>query len=229
MPPYFYHLLFELYSSENTSAEASGSNDTKTTYSPPPGTDIFSAPLPAHKITSWGGGGEKSERKVYRRTKTDTVHTERPKRRAISFDNASKDDWPHLPDPIDPEHLRSGGTYVNISRAVPPPPPTRDWRFERVCIQSIDMEQNNNQGRPRGKSMTQGTHAGTSSSGPATRGRFIPSDPKNTDVGWGVIHLYRDAQETPGLYDDTASSAGSDGEPFEARSFNFAFSPFHRT
>lgn len=68
--------------------------------------------------------------------------------------------------------------------------------------------------------MTQGTHAGTSSSGPATRGKFIPSDPKNTDVGWGVVHLYRDAQETPGLYDDTASSAGSDVEAVEARSFN---------
>ena len=221
MPPYFYHLAFELYSSENNPAEASSNEDTKTTYLPPPGTDIFSTSLPAHKITSWGG--EKSERKVFRRTKTETLHNERLKRRTISLDIPAKDNWPHLPSPIDPEGyqpLRFGETDVNNSRGVPPLPPTTDWRFERVCIQGIDMEENNSQGRPRGKSMTQGTHAGTSSSGPATRGRFIPSDPKNTDVGWGIIHLYRDAKESPGLYNDTASSAESDGEAVEARSFN---------
>src|SRR5215468_600541 len=102
MPPYFYHLAFELYPSENISVEASAPKDTNAIYLPPPGTDIFSTPLPAHRIASWGG--EKPERKVYRRTKTETTHAERLKRRAISFDNTVKDDWPHLPDPIVAEH-----------------------------------------------------------------------------------------------------------------------------
>lgn len=86
-----------------------------------------------------------------------------------------------------------------------------------MCIQSIDMEEGS---RPRGKSLTQSTHAGTASGGPATRGKFIPSDPKNTDVGWGVVHLYRDVQETPGLYDETSSSAGSDAEIEDPQPFN---------
>ncbi|KZF19220.1 zf-UBP-domain-containing protein, partial [Xylona heveae TC161] len=38
--------------------------------------------------------------------------------------------------------------------------------------------------------------------GPATKARFIPSDPKSTHLGVGVVHLYRDVEETPGLYDD---------------------------
>ncbi|KAK3078807.1 hypothetical protein LTS18_006579, partial [Coniosporium uncinatum] len=32
----------------------------------------------------------------------------------------------------------------------------------------------------------------------------------NTEVGWGVVHLYRQSDETPGLYDDSTSSTGSD-------------------
>ncbi len=47
--------------------------------------------------------------------------------------------------------------------------------------------------------------------GLATRGEFLPSDPKRTDLGWGVIHLYREAKETPAIEDDTSSSTGSEG------------------
>jgi BRCA1-associated protein len=51
--------------------------------------------------------------------------------------------------------------------------------------------------RPHAKSK----HASISG-GLSTKGKFIPSDLKDTEVGWGVVHLYRDGQETPGLYDD---------------------------
>ena len=66
--------------------------------------------------------------------------------------------------------------------------------------------------RARGKSLSHPPHVGASSGGLATKGKFVPSDPKNTEVGWGVVHLYRDGQETPGLYDDAILSEGLDGE-----------------
>ena len=99
-----------------------------------------------------------------------------------------------------------------------------DWRYGAVSVESIDMDRKMAGGggaapgssRPRGKSMnmTQNTSADSSGSGGglATRARFIPADPKNTEIGHGVVHLYRDAEETPGLYDDDdsyASKAGS--------------------
>jgi BRCA1-associated protein len=37
---------------------------------------------------------------------------------------------------------------------------------------------------------------------PHTKGVYVPSNVNETEVGWGVVHLYRDGQETPGLYDD---------------------------
>lgn len=35
--------------------------------------------------------------------------------------------------------------------------------------------------------------------GQATKGRFLPLETKNTEVGWGIIHLYREADETSAL------------------------------
>ena len=35
-----------------------------------------------------------------------------------------------------------------------------------------------------------------------TKGRYIPLDQKTSDSVWGIVHLYRDAQETPYLSED---------------------------
>jgi len=51
--------------------------------------------------------------------------------------------------------------------------------------------------------------------GLTTKGEFIPSDPKNTELGWGVVHLYRDADETPGLYENSADSQASSSMAFD--------------
>lgn len=55
--------------------------------------------------------------------------------------------------------------------------------------------------RTRANHLKHPSHA-PNTGGLATKGKFIPSEPKNTEVGWGVVHLYRDGQETPGLYDE---------------------------
>lgn len=55
--------------------------------------------------------------------------------------------------------------------------------------------------RPHAKSLKHPSHI-PNTGGLATKGKFIPSDLKNTEIGWGVVHLYRDGQETPGLYDE---------------------------
>ena len=215
MPSYFYHLAFELHSSDPESIEQYPSKPAANIYLPPKDTDIFTTPLPVHKIAPWGS--EKPEKSSHRKTRTESDLTDHLKRRTISFEGPSKAEWPSLPtvkkgaEPVRLDIVVDASATIHESSA------PRDWRADAVCIQSIDMEPNN---RPRGKSLTQGTHAGTVSGGQATRGKFIPSDPKNTEVGWGVVHLYRDIQETPGLYDETSSSAGSDGEPEDSQSFN---------
>ncbi|KAI4269959.1 MAG: hypothetical protein L6R38_007277 [Xanthoria sp. 2 TBL-2021] len=42
--------------------------------------------------------------------------------------------------------------------------------------------------------------------GVATKGRFEPINNEENDIGWGVVRLYRDAEETPGLNDEATIS-----------------------
>jgi BRCA1-associated protein len=65
--------------------------------------------------------------------------------------------------------------------------------------------------RPRAKSLKHPAQA-QNTGGLATKGKFIPSDLKDTEVGWGVVHLYRDGQETPGLYDEIEGASNDFNE-----------------
>lgn len=63
-------------------------------------------------------------------------------------------------------------------------------------------------GGPRARSLTLPSHA-PNAGGLATKGKFIPSGLKDTEVGWGVVHLYREGQETPGLYDGSDATSNN--------------------
>jgi BRCA1-associated protein len=90
----------------------------------------------------------------------------------------------------------------------------KDWRFGRVRIESLDMKEivdtklNTNMAstqRPRGESSfgDNGINAGlapeAASVGRVTKARYEVVEGKNTEVGWGIVHLYRDGEETPEL------------------------------
>ncbi|KIV99373.1 uncharacterized protein PV09_08918 [Verruconis gallopava] len=176
---YYYHIVFEL---DRPSNEPNA-------YIPSPGTDVFEADLPAHGVTPLKTAS--NNRPGHRRAHTD-AHG--------GIDHFSTSAvFPLL-----------STSYKTIESRI-----HTDWRYGPISIESIDMDRSlsapGGSSRPRGKSMTQNSSSGGSSSrssggGLATRARFIPADPKNTDIGYGVVHLYRDEEETPGLYDDTYSS-----------------------
>lgn len=89
---------------------------------------------------------------------------------------------------------------------------TPDWRYDRIFMQTIDMAQNaavvtQDRQRERGSQITNGIAA--DSGGSATKGRFQPLNLEEEDLGWGIIRLYRDNEETPGLYNDTFIGKGS--------------------
>lgn len=112
----------------------------------------------------------------------------------------------------------------------------RDWRFGPVRVESLDM------GPLRDRASSASTMAGLSqvmnsgareavpsvkggiNAGPrshTTKARFEPLDMavadgtglKNTELGWGILHLYRDGEETPGL--GTASDISQSPAPVE--------------
>ncbi|KAH4006177.1 hypothetical protein HBI56_023320 [Parastagonospora nodorum] len=197
MPEYFFHLTFELYPSRSSS---------NTAYTPPPQTDIFTSELPAHRKASWGSilpapQVDDSSHKLVSSSR-DAAQLPAPRERLPLTRRFS-----HLTRPSISDHHDSPVPVVK-----PPKRPGhrrtqsfahRDWRFDAISILSIDMSASNGDEltRVHSKSLKHAAQA-QNSGGLATKGKFIPSDLRDTEVGWGVVHLYRDGQETPGLYED---------------------------
>jgi len=202
MPAYFFHVTLELYPSRSSPDK---------TFTPPPHTDIFASELPVHRRASWGSyppaartyssslkpvasGSEASQATTSRErpvTSRRFSHRTRP-----SFSDQHDSPVPVVKPPKRPGHRRTQ-SFAH-----------RDWRFDTISILSIDMHPSHGTelDQPRAKSLkhpSQPPNAG----GLATKGNFVPSDPKDTEVGWGVVHLYRDGQETPGLYDDVEGAS----------------------
>ena len=86
---------------------------------------------------------------------------------------------------------------------------TNDWRAGNISLQSITMlPATNSSSHHKDSSMashiTNGIGAGPS--GLATKGRYEPTDVNENELGWGVVRLYRDSKETPGLHDVVSTS-----------------------
>ncbi len=89
-----------------------------------------------------------------------------------------------------------------------------DWRYDRIAVQSIDMAQIGGAEKHGNKEEHHGhinNGIGAGPGGLATKGRYEPLDLEQDDMGWGIVRLYRDAEETPGLYDDVLVSKGPKG------------------
>ena len=92
------------------------------------------------------------------------------------------------------------------------PGPRQDWRSGRISVHSIDMGPSRARtSPPRGPAADGALRGGgtleTGVDATATKGRFVSLATQETDLGWGVVHLYRDGEEMPGLYDDGDDSA----------------------
>lgn len=80
-----------------------------------------------------------------------------------------------------------------------------DWRYGNISMQNINMAPATlgKGGEDSTANLTNGISAGPG--GLATKGRYEPLDPQQEKLGWGVVRLYRDSEETPGLYDEPES------------------------
>lgn len=276
MPPYYYHLKFELYATPDPTAaphaRSSSSSSSKTRldaddiWIPAPGASIFDD-LPSHPARSrdrtpatqrWVDGaydGHDDERTSYAAAAGDTRVIDCGARRGrrthdTTEGNGEADDT--APDGIDSgeHHHRSGTTYpvrlrqaqAQRARAERSPPPrvadgigaekaVGDWRFGRVRIESFDRAVGEDVMAAAGRAAAaaaaqegEGAAATPAASlgpnlggmGLATKGRYEPLRTKNTEAGWGVVHLYREGEEASALrewvVDGGEGGEGSAGE-----------------
>ena len=127
----------------------------------------------------------------------------------------------HVPGPLRSTSGTQGGLRTNIqvgsgnrqeNRGAESAPRTtaHDWRYDKISVQSIDMlpagQTANSSSRVNGQ-ISNGIGAG--SGGLATKGRYEASELEDTELGWGIVHLFRDAEETPGLNEDITPTRSS--------------------
>lgn len=216
MPSYFYHLKFELYPyASPAKAFTKQTKPDKKVWLPPPGTHIFdTASWPKHSPfkelqewatqpegdSSYGGrinqAAEKVESGVSQPGSSGVIDCGPSRAVVTEHTNTSK---------------QSGTIAPQNSTLLPGDQETavRDWRYSAVSVEGVDMASTDRPGRPKRGESSAGAEtrpteleselATPDNVGRVTKARFEPVNRKNTEVGWGIVHLYRDGEETFGL------------------------------
>ncbi|KAL9601946.1 MAG: hypothetical protein Q9219_002170 [cf. Caloplaca sp. 3 TL-2023] len=114
------------------------------------------------------------------------------------------------------------------ARAIHASLPAKDWRYDRIKTQNISMIPTVTGGSQLDSAQSTSRIANdivAGHGGHATKGRFEPLNSDEKNLGWGIVRLFRDAEETPGLYDDTPQnkSKGSRGIPRTAKGEELGF------
>ncbi|RYP20306.1 hypothetical protein DL765_002869 [Monosporascus sp. GIB2] len=219
MPSYFFHLKFELYPTSHPTSATTGNKETaqqggESVWLPEKGLGIFDN-LPAHPR-------EHSPHPRHQQSQTKDRHSH-PKQAPASISPKSEKiidcGSPRPPKACDGDRniVRLGGPqHRQRTLSFPPPqsyaainPQTavKDWRFGRLRIESIDASSYGvdagNEADMAGdsKSVAAAAAVGPSmgAAGKATKAKYMPLATKNTEIGWGVVHLYREGDDTPEL------------------------------
>lgn len=230
MPSYFYHLKFELYSTPDPSSDAgvvaTESCSRSGLWLPPAGASIFDD-LPAHPTKGKGSSFAFNRSHSFQAESRTNLSTAKPAPLAHAK--------PANPNVIDcgaprvPEQEANGRTYEIVTerqwrqrtRSLPPPPSTAaltpetasaDWRFGKVSVETIDVGWD--MARDGGASAAPSLGPSYGGAGTANKAECLLLQSKNTELGWGVVHFYREGDETPALKDvdheDVGEGAGDE-------------------
>ena len=194
---------------------------------PPPGTDIFTSNFPIHtqpSLKEQPGRRNRARGDISRKASNTQVEVS-SKTKSRIFDcgpsRAHEDTTATRNSTSAGSFSGSQGELQTHSKEHTAELAVRDWRFGPVRVESLDMgplrdrasstsimaglTQVMNSGAREAMPSAKGINAGPRSH--TTKARFEPLDAgvadgtglKNTELGWGIVHLYRDGEKTPGL------------------------------
>lgn len=217
MPSYHYHLKFELYPCPDPAASGASkaSQTTREIWLPPTDASVFDD-LPSHPRpkppTAEGDGLLRAHPRPPPDSAPGAIRDsvpQVPKRRVIDCGA------PRAPIQDDRRNVEvlSEAQWLERTRALPPPrsdcaiaPQTavKDWRFGRVSIETVDPAacadaMSAEAASKVGPSAAPSLEPSFGGVGTATRAEFLPRETKNTELGWGVVHFYRDGEESSPL------------------------------
>ncbi|PWY87694.1 RING and UBP finger domain protein [Aspergillus heteromorphus CBS 117.55] len=194
MPSYFYHLAIELFARPQSDLKGACPGVDKHATTSLSFDSACEALLPFQKRSRHSSWANRSSR-----------HQSNGKNhRALQNppEPRSADTPSPTPDTTTPHLYTSSPTSASLFE--------KDSRFDKVSIECIDMipsEQDSAATKRTGwrdpRDNPVATGIGTDIlGGLRTKGKYIPLDQSTSASVWGIVHLYRDAQETPFLIED---------------------------
>ncbi|KAK3995880.1 hypothetical protein QBC44DRAFT_259286 [Cladorrhinum sp. PSN332] len=213
MPPSYYQLKFELYakpdptSSQTASTNSHHNHDETEIWIPRPGVSSIFDELPAHRPREHRRPTSSREKKRENSGAVTTKVIDCGQQRGKSHDTREENDEGkgNLVVRLSEREYRekdNEGPLPKVEDGIGAEKAVRDWRFGRVNIESYIGGQD-----------TMGTPAAPlgptlGGIGAATKGKLIEQG-KNTEVGWGVVHLYKEG-DADGI--GGAGTWGQEGE-----------------
>ncbi|PHH84343.1 hypothetical protein CDD83_2099 [Cordyceps sp. RAO-2017] len=223
MPSYYYHLKFELYSTANPTESAKpavpGSGSSRI-WLPATDASVFDD-LPSHPPPDRPRSREDQAPSARGKTtgaaqSTDAARQEEARRdRNRSVIDCGAPRAPARDGEQKKIELLSERQWQDRARSSPAPTPApgaairprtavQDWRFGRVSIETVDPAARANAmaeeaSRAAGPLAAPALGPSFGGAGTATKADCLPLDMKHTELGWGVVHFYRDGEETPSL------------------------------
>ncbi|KAI0839817.1 hypothetical protein F5Y06DRAFT_264688 [Hypoxylon sp. FL0890] len=85
--------------------------------------------------------------------------------------------------------------------AINPRTAVKDWRFGQLRVESIDVDGYMDHSKmPATSAAAAAVGPSMGGAGKATKAKYVPlTTSKNTELGWGIVHLYREESESPEL------------------------------
>lgn len=219
---YFYHLEFELFDKapeEHSAFSAAGAS----VYLPPLGTDIFTTDLPEHPNSFYADDKPKTAANARASLSKD----EWPDLRKLEIaDKAQKAQTQQRGSVIDCGFSRRSDSQKSSPGGFSETPVSRtsgsrriikeaarDWRFERIRVEAVQFGADSNPNDTIVDKTMDGTASPWPNSSGSTPTRAVVEPlkikgTKNTELGWGIVHLYREGAETPELRDVSSQYIG---------------------
>ncbi|KAF5565249.1 cytoplasmic Zn-finger BRAP2 (BRCA1 associated) [Fusarium phyllophilum] len=230
MPSYFYHLKFELYPNPDPVAATSAAKAQDEIWLPSPGASVFddfpSHPRPDRQTTYKVSRSIDPQHDSANHATPYTLTGQNSPSSTLGIIDCGAAARPSVKDSgrkieivTERQWLERANSFPppNSSVAIHPQNAVRDWRFGRVSLETVDLRT----GHAMAGETTRGGPSAAPSLGPtfggagtATKAEFLPLETKNTELGWGVVHFYREEDETSGLietnHQETEASGSKD-------------------
>jgi BRCA1-associated protein len=225
MPSYFYHIKFELYPTPDPVAAAQETTERKDIWLPLSEASVFddfpSHPRPDRRTTYRVPNTlESPSYSSANHTSPYTTAGHNSSTSSLGIIDCGAATRPPVKEPKRNIEILSERQWLERANSFPPPNSSaaihpqnavRDWRFGRVGLETVDLRT----GHTVMGEASRNTPSAAPSLGPtfggagtATKADFLPLETKNTELGWGVVHFYRDDDETPSLVESGGPENG---------------------